>query len=265
MKNADILGRLVDILDNSIGGLADMFVKVALAIVLVLFTIEIIKSAVDISSGKGLTISKKFIIYISLIVIIAGWGKIYHGVCDGVIVKSGLKSNFTDLWKKVIIKHNLPTLLLSPRGLKGIINSELNINLNKADFVYILKCVFAYISLFISLILLSFVIIIIGKNYALFLFQMSLGIIPVVFMMAPETRSTGIQWIKIAFARLLTLILYSFSVKFSLKFVQDNIKVIHSVIPKTLDMDYYIPTVLSILLILFLFRILSNLASSFFR
>ena len=264
MKNADILGRLIEILNKSIGGFADIFVEVALSIVIVLFTIELIKSALDLVTGKGVTITKKFILYISLIIIIGGWGKIYHGVCDNVVSNSGLKKNFSLLWKKVIIKHELPTILLSPRGLKGIINSELDINLNKADFVYILKCTFAYISLFISLILLTVVIIVIGKSYAIFLIQMSLGIIPVTLMMSPETRATGIMWIKTAFARFLTIILYSFSVKFSLDFIHKNIKSINSIVPGILDMDFYIPTVLSILLILFMFRILSKVTSAFF-
>lgn len=263
MKNADILGRLIDILNSSIGSFALFFKNVSLSLVFLLFTIEVISSAIDVVTGKGFTAPRKLIIYISLIVLIASWGSIYKDVSNNAITGSGLKKNFSHLWKKVIIKHKLPTILLAPRGIKGLINSELNINLNKADLIYILKVIFAYISLFFSLILMVVIIVIIGKNYAILLIQLSLGMVPIGLMMSAETRSEGFRWTRVIFSRFLTIYLYSFAVKFSLDLIQKNIYSVTSAVPGILDMDYYIPTVLSILLILFLFKILSNTVRSF--
>lgn len=254
----------METLKNSIGIFADIFQNFAMAILILLLTIEVIRSSVDLVSGNGMTISSKLLLYIALVGFIVSFGSIYHGVSNGVILDTDLNKNFQHLWEYVINKHEAPLLIGKGRDLGLIYQvSGGKIDFSKIDLEYIITFMMTKISLFISLLLLVWILVTIGKNYSILMIQLAIGAVPVSLMLSPETRGTGIQFIKTIISRFLTFFLYSFAIDFSLKFIKVNQYKIFKFAPKGGGIAMFISSVLALLLIIFLFGILSKVSESF--
>ncbi|MEN8153475.1 MAG: hypothetical protein ABFR75_05580 [Acidobacteriota bacterium] len=264
MNKVNIFENLMETLKNSIGDFANIFQNIALSIILILLTIEVIRSSIDLVSGKGMTISSKLLLYVALIGFIVSFGTIYRGVSKGVIIDTDINKNFQHLWDYVIQRHEAPLLVGKGRDLGLIYQvSGGKVDLSKVDLEYIITFLMTKISLFISLLLLVWILVTIGKHYSILMIQLAIGAVPVSLMLSPETRSTGIQFIKVIIARFLTFFLYSFAIDFSLKFIKVNQYKFYEFAPKGGGIAMFTSSVLALLLIIFLFGILSKVSESF--
>ncbi len=257
-----VFEKMFIILSESIRDFGGVFYDLAMTIVIILLVIEIIRSAVDLTRGKGLTVSGKFITYVIILVFIVMFPQIYTGFDKGLTEDSGLQDNFARLGDYVKTRHESNLANPNPTGFSFYVNFAFGIDISKFDPDYVLRYIFTSVSYFFCLILLILIVLIVMKKYAVFLMQLSLGPVPISLMMSPETRSVGIEWSRSVFSKFITLCFYSVVMKISTEFIVKNQYKIydHTGGARGLTSNL-VPAILLLLMVLLLFKIVSDLTS----
>ncbi|MCK4890886.1 MAG: type IV secretion system protein, partial [Candidatus Aminicenantes bacterium] len=112
-------------------------------------------------------------------------------------------------------------------------------------------------------ILLIIIILIICRTYVVFLILLSMGPVPLSLMISPETRSTGIGWIKSVFSKFMTLFMYSVILKISHRFIVEHQYDIYEKAGGIVGLfSNFVPAILMIFMVLFLFKITGDLTES---
>jgi hypothetical protein len=260
MKDGKILESILTILTEKISEMSSYFIDLAVAILLLLLVIEIIKSAVDLVSGDGFNVGMKFIVYIVFLVLLIRFPSIYEGINRGLMEEAGLQENFSALSNYVKVRHDSNLLGPNPTGANFYIKLATGIDTSKFDLDYVLRVIFTSISHFVCFILLIIIILIISQKYAVFLLLLSMGPIPLSLMVSEETRSVGIGWIKSVFSKFMTLFMYSVILRISHRFIVDHQYEIYKKAGGELGlMSNFSPAIILIFMILFLFKITGDL------
>jgi len=260
MNDGKILEMILNILTEKISEFSSYFIDLAMGILILLLVIEIIKSAVDLVSGSGFNLGIKFITYLVFLIFLIRFPLIYEGVNRGLMNDAGLQKNFVSLSNYVKARHDSNLLGPNPSGVHFYIKFATGIDSSKFDLDYVLRVIFTSISHFICFILLIIIILIICKKYAVFLILLSMGPVPLSLMMSPETRSTGVSWIKSLFSKFMTLFMYSVILKISHRFIVEHQYEIYDNAGGMVGLfSNFVPAILLILMVLFLFKITEDL------
>ncbi len=262
MNDGKILETILNILTEKISDFSSYFFDLAMGILILLLVIEIIKSAVDLVSGSGFNLGVKFITYLILLIFMIRFPSIYEGVNKGLMDNAGLQKNFAVLSEYVKVRHDSNLLGPNPTGVDFYVKLTTGIDTSKFDLDYVLRVIFTTISHFICFILLIMIILIISKKYAVFLILLSMGPVPLSLMMSPETRSIGISWIKSVFSKFMSLFMYSVILKISHRFIVEHQYEIYEEAGGIVGLfSNFVPAILLILMVLFLFRMTGDLTS----
>ena len=263
MNDGKILETILNIVISIISEFSSYFIDLAMGILILLLVIEIIKSAVDLVSGSGFTIGVKFITYIIFLVVLLSFPVIYDGINSSLVNDSGLKENFAALSNYVTVRHDSNLLGPSPTGVNFYINLATGVDTSKFNLDYVLRMMFTSVSYFICFILLIIIILIICRTYVVFLILLSMGPVPLSLMISPETRSTGIGWIKSVFSKFMTLFMYSVILKISHRFIVEHQYDIYEKAGGIVGLfSNFVPAILMIFMVLFLFKITGDLTES---
>lgn len=262
MKDGRILELILKILTEKISDFSSYFIDLAIGILILLLVIEILKSAVDLVSGDGFNLGIKFITYLVFLIFLIRFPAIYDGINRGLMEDAGLQKNFASLSKYVKVRHDSNLLGPNPSGAHFYIKFATGIDTSKFDLDYVLRVIFTSISNFICFVLLIIIILIICKKYAVFLILLSMGPVPLSLMLSPETRSTGIGWIKSVFSKFMTLFMYSVVLKISHRFIiGHHIEIYEKAGGIEGLFSNFVPAILLILMVLFLFKITGDLTT----
>ncbi len=263
MNDGKILETILNIVINKISEFSSYFIDLAMGILILLLVIEIVKSAVDLVSGNGFSIGTKFIIYFVFLVVLIKFPTIYAGVNSGLLGDSNLKKNFAVLSKYVNNRHESNLLRANPTGVQFYIKFATGIDISKFDLDYMLRVILTSFSHFICFVLLILIILNVTKKYAVFLILFAMGPVPLSLMISPETRSTGISWIKSVFAKFMTIFTYSLILRISHKFIVDHQFDIYDYSGgDTSVVSNFTPAILLILMILYLFKLTEDLTNN---
>jgi len=263
MNDGKILETILNIVIDKISEFSSYFIDIAMGILILLLVIEIVKSAVDLISGNGFSPGVKFIIYIAFLVVLINFSIIYKGVNSGLLDDSGLKKNFSLLSKYVKNRHDSNLLRANPKGIHFYIKFATGIDTTKFNLDYVLRVMFTSLSHFVCFVLLIVIILIVTKKYAVFLILFAMGPVPLSLMASPETRSTGISWIKSVFTKFLTIFMYSVILKISHEFIVAHQFDIYDYSGGDIGLvSRFTPAILLILMILFLFKMTEDLADN---
>ncbi len=257
-----VFENMFKIMKNTIGEFGNVFYDLAMALVIILLIIEIIRSAIDLTVGKGFTVTGKFITYFVILIFIVMFPQIYSGFDRGLMESSGLRDNFARLGDYVKARHESNLANPNPQGFSFYVNFAFGIDISKFDPDFVLRYIFTSVSYFTCLILLIIIVLKVGKKYAVFLLQLLLGPVPISLMMSSETRSAGIEWSKSVFSKFITLCFYSVVMKISTEFiVRNQYKIFDHTGGANGFISNIVPAILLLIMVLFMFKIVTDLTS----
>ncbi len=186
-----MLEDLIKIFGESILEFQDIFLPFAGSLFILLIVIEILREAIDISSGKGVELGRKFILILCVGTILMNFN----------ILSKGIYSGAMNAGKDILPRFEEVNNWINEGYERGVEDQRASVELDKNSggsltsfFLSIVLAILSGLGLLLIYIAMILILVFIAGAYASLALTLVMGPVFIAMFISPELRGTGVKW-----------------------------------------------------------------------
>lgn len=201
----EILKALINGFGSSILPFWKDMIPFAGSIFILLFIFEILREAINISTGKGIDLASKLLVVFFVGSILLGYGKFSRGIYRAAVdISETVVTDFGNINKRIEESY----LKGSKRHEAALEKSGDEAGFFEGFFIGMVTAILSGISLMIMFFIMILILVFIAGAYASLALVLAVGPVFVSMLVSGEFRSIGVKWALICLAYLLMIPIY---------------------------------------------------------
>ena len=186
-----MLENLIKIFGDSILEFQDIFLPFGGSLFILLIVIEILKEAVDISSGKGVDLGRKLILILCVGTILLNFNGLSKGIYSGAM----------NAGKDILPRFEDVNNWINEGYERGVEDQRASVELDRSSggsltsfFLAIVLAILSGLGLLLIYIAMIIILVFIAGAYASLALTLVMGPVFIAMFVSPELRGTGVKW-----------------------------------------------------------------------
>lgn len=186
-----MLEGLIKIFGDSILEFQDIFLPFGGSLFILFIVIEILREAIDISSGKGVDLGRKLILILCVGTILLNFNGLSKGIYSGAM----------NAGKDILPRFEDVNNWINEGYESGVEDQRASMELDRSSgggltsfFLYIVMAVLSGLGLLLIYIAMIFILVFIAGAYASLALTLVMGPVFIAMFVSPELRGTGVKW-----------------------------------------------------------------------
>jgi len=186
-----MLENLIKIFGDSILEFQDIFLPFGGSLFILLIVIEVLKEAIDISSGKGVDLGRKLILILCVGTILLNFNGLSNGIYSGAM----------NAGKDILPRFEDVNNWINEGYERGVEDQRASVELDRSSgssltsfFLSIVLAILSGLGLLLIYLAMILILVFIAGAYASLALTLVMGPVFIAMFVSPELRGTGVKW-----------------------------------------------------------------------